>query len=152
MDYEVTADGLERLKAEIEELETTGRADMAAQIKVARGFGDLKENAEYHAAKEAQGHLETRILRLRERLNNAVVVEAAKSGQVAFGSTVELRDEDSGAEKTWTLVSSLEADPRAGKLSMDSPVAQALRGKREGEIAKVQTPRGARAYRVVSVT
>jgi transcription elongation factor GreA len=152
MDYEVTADGLERLKAEIEELETTGRADMAAQIKVARGFGDLKENAEYHAAKEAQGHLETRILRLRERLNNAVVVEAARSGQVAFGSTVALRDEDSGAEKTWTLVSSLEADPRAGKLSMDSPVAQALRGKREGEIAKVQTPRGARAYRVVSVT
>ena len=152
MDYEVTAEGLERLKAEIEELETTGRAQIAAQIKVARGFGDLKENAEYHAAKEAQGHLETRIARLRERLNNAVVVEAASGSEVAFGSTVELRDEASGTEKTWTLVSSLEADPRAGKLSMDSPVAQALRGKRAGDVATVETPRGARAYRVLAVS
>ena len=152
MDYELTADGLERLKAEIDHLETAGRAEIAAQIKVARGFGDLKENAEYHAAKEAQGHLETRIARLRERLNNAVVVEAATGDAVALGSTVALRDEGNGTEKTWTLVSSLDADPRGGKLSMDSPVAQALRGKRAGDVATVATPRGARTYRVLSVS
>ena len=151
-DYELTPDGHERLKAEIQELETTARADMAAQIKVAREFGDLKENAEYHAAKEAQGHLETRIQRLRDRLNHAVIVEAAHGGEVAFGSTVHLRDEQSGAEKTWTLVSSMDADPKTGKLSMDSPVAQALRGKKAGDVASVETPRGVRSYRVVSVS
>jgi len=149
--YETTSEGLERLRAEIHELETTGRAEMAAQIKTAREFGDLKENAEYHAAKEAQGHLETRIARLRERLNHAVVVDSTGGDAVAFGSTVELRDEATGDARTYTLVSSLDADARSGKLSMDSPVAQALRGKKKGDVATVETPRGTRAWRVVSV-
>ena len=150
-DNPMTAEELEALKAELEQLEGQGRAEIAEQIKIARGWGDLKENAEYHAAKEAQGHLETRIARLRERLNHAVVVDSTGGDAVAFGSTVELRDEATGDARTYTLVSSLDADARSGKLSMDSPVAQALRGKKPGDVAAVETLRGTRAWRVVSV-
>ncbi len=150
--YEMTSEGLEALRAQIAELETVGRADMAAQIKTARAFGDLKENAEYHAAKEAQGHLETRIARLRDRLNHAVVVEATGGAVVAFGSVVEVRDEASQATRTYTLVPSLDAAPAQGRLSMDSPFAQALRGLRAGDVATVETPKGARRWRVVSVS
>ena len=152
MDYELTAEGLERLKAEIDHLETTGRADIAAQIKVARGFGDLKENAEYHAAKEAQGMLEARINMLRERLNHAKVVEHTGGGMVTFGSTVQVRDENSGKESTYSLVSAQDAAPGEGKLSVESPMAVALRGKHAGDQATVQTPRGTKVLRVVSVT
>ena len=124
---------------------------MAAQIKTAREFGDLKENAEYHAAKEAQGHLEARITRLRDRYNNAVVVEEARGDLVAFGSVVGVVDELTGAEKTYTLVASLDAAPASGRLSMDSPFAQALRGRRKGDVATVRTPKGERRWRVTSV-
>ncbi len=150
-DYETTAEGLATLRAQLEELETRGRADMAAQIKTARDFGDLKENAEYHAAKEAQGHMEAKIARLRERLNHAVVVERPGGDLVAFGSVVGVVDELTGAEKTYTLVGALDAKPGEGRLSMDSPFAQALRGRREGDVATVRTPRGDRRWRVVSV-
>src|SRR5215212_6369926 len=89
----MTAEGLETLRAELEELETTGREQIAAQIKTAREWGDLKENAEYHAAKEAQAHLETRILKLRERVLGAQVVEVEKTGVIGFGSVVAIEDE-----------------------------------------------------------
>jgi transcription elongation factor GreA len=151
---EMTAEGLAALEAEIARLETEGRAQIAADIKTARDFGDLKENAEYHDAKERQAHLETKILRLRDQLANAVVVaaEPGGGGAVAFGSTVKVRDEGSGKESTYTLVAALEADAAAGKLSVDSPVAQALRGSRAGDVAAVETPRGTRELRVVEVS
>ena len=152
-DHEITAEGLAALEAELARLEGEGRAAIAADIKTAREFGDLKENAEYHDAKDRQAHLETKILRLRAQLASAVVVDTgAGGGAVGVGSTVEVRDEDSGRVTTYTLVSSLEADAATGKISADSPVAQALRGKREGDEATVTTPRGARTLRIVKVT
>jgi transcription elongation factor GreA len=147
----ITAEGLDALRAELEELETTGREQIAAQIRTAREWGDLKENAEYHAAKEAQAHLETKILRLRQKLLGAEVVEVQGGDEVSFGSAVEVEDEQTGKTMTYTLVSSTEASPGEGKLSMDSPVAGALLGKRAGEVARVQTPRGERRFKVVSV-
>ena len=149
--YEMTAEGLAALEAEIERLETEERGRIAEEIKTARGHGDLKENAEYHAAKEAQGHLETRILALRHQLTNAAVVEVGGGDVVAFGSTVTLVDESTGKETTYTLVSAREADAAAGRLSVESPVARALRGKSVGDVATVETPRGGRRLRIVSV-
>jgi transcription elongation factor GreA len=148
----MTAEGLAALRAELEQLESTGREEIAAQIKTAREWGDLKENAEYHAAKEAQAHLETRILKLRERLVSAEVVEVQGGDEVAFGSSVEVEDEATGKKSRYTLVSSNEASPSDGKLSMESPVAGALRGRRAGDVAVVQTPRGERRFKVVSVS
>jgi transcription elongation factor GreA len=148
----MTPEGLEALRSEIEELEGRGRAEMAKQIKTAREWGDLKENAEYHAAKEAQAHLETRILRLRDRLSKAEVVEVTGGDVVGFGSTVEVEDEDGGKRATYKLVSAGEAAPSEGRLSMQSPVAAALQGLRQGDVAVVNTPRGGRRYRVVSVS
>jgi transcription elongation factor GreA len=148
----ITAEGLDALRAELEELETTGRTQIAAQIKTAREWGDLKENAEYHAAKESQAHLETRIIRLREKLLSAQVVEVEGGDEIGFGSKVEIEDEQTGKTLSYTLVSSTEGSPGEGKLSMDSPVAGALRGRRAGDVALVQTPRGERRFKVVSVS
>ncbi len=148
----MTAEGLAAVRAELERLETEGRQQIAAQIKTARGWGDLKENAEYHAAKDAQAHLETRILQLREQVLTARVVEAAEGGDVvSFGSTVEVEDEASGRRMSYRLVSQHEASPSDGLLAFDSPVGTALRDKRVGEVAVVATPRGERRLRVVSI-
>jgi transcription elongation factor GreA len=149
---QMTAEGLEALRAELAKLEGEGRRQIAEQIKTAREWGDLKENAEYHAAKEAQAHLETRIAVLRERETNAEVVEAAGGGDVvSFGSTVEVEFESTGKRQTFTLVSSLDAAPAEGRLSTDSPMAAALSGRRAGESATVKTPRGDQALKVISV-
>jgi transcription elongation factor GreA len=148
----MTPQSLEALRAEIAELEGPAREEIARQIKTAREWGDLKENAEYHAAKEAQAHLETRIARLRTRLVSAEVVEVTGGDVVAFGSKVEVEDEESGRRTAYTLVSAGESAPTEGRLSMSSPVAAALQGLRAGDVAKVQTPRGERRYRVVTVT
>ena len=150
--YEMIAEGLAALKAEVERLETHERRQIADEIKTARGHGDLKENAEYHAAKEAQGHLETRILALRHQLSNASVVEVRSGDVVAFGSVVTVVDESTGREITYSLVSSLDADASEGKLSAESPVAQALRGKSVGDVASVRTPRSERRLRVLAVS
>jgi transcription elongation factor GreA len=148
----MTAEGFEALRAEVEELESEGRAQIAAQIKTAREWGDLKENGEYHAAKEAQAHLETRIAQLRQRLKNAEIVEVAHGGDVvAFGTTVALTDEQTGKELRYTLVSQRDASAAEGKLSAESPVAMALRGLRVGDVAVVTTPRGERRLRVDSI-
>ncbi len=147
----MTAEGLEALKAEINELEGPGRDAIASQIKTAREWGDLKENAEYHAAKEAQAHLETKIKVLRHKMQTAVIVEAAGGDVVGFGSTVEVEDE-SGKRATYTLVSSMDAAPAKGMLSVESPVAHALTGKRAGATANVPTPRGHRALKIVTVS
>jgi transcription elongation factor GreA len=148
----ITRAGLAALEAEIAELETRGRREMAARILAARELGDLSENADYHIAKEDQAHLETKIKRLRERRTNARVVEtdAAASGAAAFdfGSTAEVLDEESGRVHTWTIVGSTEANLAQGKLSVQSPVATALLGCAVGESVQVRTPRGMRGYRV----
>ena len=151
-DNPMTADELEELRAELAQLEGPARVDIAEQIKTARGWGDLKENAEYHAAKEAQAHLETKILKLRERVMTAKVVEVAGGDVVDYGSTVEVEDEKTGGRSTYTLVSSREAAPAQGLLSMESPMAAALRNRRAGDQAVVQTPRGSRTLRIVSVS
>jgi transcription elongation factor GreA len=145
----ITAEGLEGLRAELEGLETAGRQAMAERINAARQLGDLKENAEYHIAKDDQAHLETRIKRLRQRLRNAVVVEADTSATtIAFGRTAEVVDEESGRVHTWTIVGPTEADLAQGKLSAESPVARALLGRGPGDAVAVQTPRGTRSYRI----
>ncbi|HZO36682.1 MAG TPA: transcription elongation factor GreA, partial [Solirubrobacteraceae bacterium] len=133
----------------IDDLEGRGRAEMAARIRAARELGDLSENADYHIAKEDQAHLETRIVRLQARLRSARVVEVESGGNVvAFGGTVTVTDEESGNEATYTIVGPTEADMASGKLSAESPVAQALLGKAVGDVAVVETPRGARRLRV----
>ena len=149
----ITPEGLERLKAEVEEMETTGRREGAERIRIAREWGDLKENAEYHDAKNSLALLERRIAVLRERLDNAVVVEpaAGNGGAVAFGSTVEVVDSENERSMEFTLVGSTEADLSAGLLSADSPMARALMGRREGDEVKVPVPRGTRKMRVVRV-
>ena len=145
----ITPEGLEQLKAELEDLETNGRRAIADRILSARQHGDLSENAEYHAAKEDQAHLETKIARLTERLRNATVVEADSSaGVVTFGGTVHVVDEESGREAAYTIVGPTEADLASGKLSAESPVAVALMGAAPGDTVEVATPRGARRLRV----
>ena len=148
----ITAEGLEALKADLHELETAGRQKMAKRIEAARSLGDLKENAEYHIAKDDQAHLETKILRLRERLRAAVVVEtSADSDSFAFGQTAEVRDLATEQVHTWTIVGPTEANLREGKLSAESPVAAALLGRGEGDEVEVETPGGSRRYRVERV-
>lgn len=145
----ITADGLAALRAELAELETSTRAEMAARIKAARELGDLKENADYHLAKDAQAHLETKIARLRRRLMDAVVVEVEDDGNAfAFGRTAEVLDEATGSIHLWTLVGPTEADLAQGRLSAESPVGQALVGRSEGEVVEVPTPKGPRSYRI----
>lgn len=147
----ITAEGLAQLKSELEELEGPARERIAQRLKVARELGDLKENAEYHIAKEDQAHLETKIQRLREREKNAVVVEVESGGDTfAFGSTAELTD-DSGRTHTWTLVGSTEANLAEGRLSAESPVGQALRDRAVGEEVRIATPKGERIFTINSV-
>ena len=149
----ITAEGLQTLEAELEALEGDGRRAIAERIKTAREWGDLKENSEYHDAKNEQAHLETKIARLRERIAGAVIVEeeAASSGVVGLGSTVVVRDGE-GAEQTWQIVSSHDAAPREGRLSVESPTATALLGRSEGEETSVTLPRGTRTLTVLSVS
>jgi transcription elongation factor GreA len=144
----ITPAGLAALKSELEELETEGRRAMGERLLSARSLGDLKENAEYHIAKDDQAHLETRIKRLRARLRDAVAVESSDEATFAFGRTAEVREEDSGQVHIWTIVGPTEADVTQGRLSAESPVASALLGHAPGEAVEVETPRGPRKYRI----
>jgi transcription elongation factor GreA len=150
----ITAEGVEQLRAELHRLETEERAKVVAQIKTAREWGDLKENSEYHAAKDAQSHLETRILRLREKLLNAEVVEAgvASDGTARLGATVTYEDERGGQVQSVRLVASHEANPSAGALSVESPIGAALNGRRVGDVAEVTTPKRVRRLRITAVS
>ena len=142
----ITEAGLAALTAEVAELETVGRREIAARIRTARSHGDLKENGEYHAAKEDQAHLETRIRRLRQRLRDAVVVHAAEglAPAFAFGRSAEVRDERTGEVHTWTLVGAGEADRTRGRLSVQSPVGKALLDQPPGATVEVPVPGGTR--------
>ena len=150
---EMTAVELQRLRHELNELESDGRSEIAARIKTAREWGDLKENGEYHAAKEAQAHLETRILRLREQVRAAVVVDEHASGDdVRHGTTIEVTDLGKGGTQTFKIVSPNEANPKAGLISSTSPVALALIGRRTGDEVEIPIPAGVRRLRVDSIS
>ena len=150
----ITAEGLEALRAEIADLEGRGRREIAARIKTAKEWGDLKENSEYHDARNDQAHLETKILRLRANELAAEVVDASMVGGSAiarFGSVVTFRDEAKGTETTYTLVSGPEAKPAEGLVSIDSPVGRALAGAKAGGVVTVTSPRGQRTLTVLTV-
>jgi transcription elongation factor GreA len=143
----ITEEGIAALREEVQELEGPARTKMAARIKVAREEGDLKENAEYHIAKEDQAHLETKIKRLRERLRTAVVVEVDDAADTfAFGRTAEVFDEAKDEVNTWTLVGSTEASLAEGRLSAESPIGRALRDAKVGKPIEIETPRGSRTF------
>ena len=148
----MTAEAHSALQAELEHLETVARREIADRIKTAREWGDLKENSEYHDAKNDQAHLETKILRIREQLLNADVREVeAQTDVVGFGSRVEVEDAGSGRQTSYTLVSAPEAAPAEGKLSIDSPVGKALVGARVGSTVKLDTPRGTRELKILAI-
>lgn len=150
----MTAEGVEKLRAELHRVETEERAKVVEQIKTAREWGDLKENSEYHAAKDAQSRLETRILRLREALLNAEVVEAGAGtdGRARLGATVTFEDDEGGRARSVRLVASHEADPSAGALSVESPIGAALNGGGVGQVVEVNTPKGVRRLRITAVS
>jgi transcription elongation factor GreA len=155
MSDQITPEGYEALKAEVAELEGPARREIAERIKTAREWGDLKENSEYHDAKNEQAMLERRIAILTSRLRNAEVVRAPKaSGEVAVGTTVELLDvsqPDTPRTLTYRLVGATEADLSEGRLSVESPLAQAALGRRAGDVIVARAPRGERRYEIVSV-
>ncbi|WP_341701849.1 transcription elongation factor GreA [Ferrovibrio sp.] len=149
----MTAAGYQRLEDELKHLKSVERPAVIRAISEAREHGDLSENAEYHAAKERQGWIETRVLELEDKLRRAEVIDVSKlSGdKVKFGATVVLSDEDSGEESTYQIVGADEADIKAGLLSITAPLARALVGKAEGDSVEVTTPGGAKAYEIISV-
>lgn len=148
----MSAAELQALRAELAELESAGRAQIAARIKTAREWGDLKENGEYHAAKEAQAHLETRILRLREQLRNAEVVEQSSRGEVVqHGSTVTVFEAATDSRRSYRIVAPSEARRGDGALSSASPLARALLGRRVGEQVQVAAPSRTRLLVIESI-
>jgi len=148
----MTSAAYERLQVDIAALEGEGRREKAERIGIAREWGDLKENAEYHAAKEDAAMLEAKIARMREQLRSAEIVEAAAGGEAAgMGSTVTYSDEQTGGEATHRLVPGVEADPSGGLLSIDSPVGRVLAGSSVGEVRTLETPGGTRTMRIVAI-
>jgi transcription elongation factor GreA len=150
----ITAAGLRRLKDELKQLTSVDRIKISQEIEVARAHGDLRENAEYHAAKEKQGHIEGRIENINGWLARAEVIDVSKfkgTTKVVFGATVELMDLENEKRVTYRLVGELEADLKKRWISITSPVASALVGKTVGDAAMVQSPGGAREYEIVKV-
>ncbi len=150
----LTKSGYEKLKAELEELKTTGRADAARAIAEARAQGDLSENAEYDAAKEAQGMLELRISELETLLANARILDESQvdTSQVAIFSNVTVKNLKTGKELTYKLVSETEADIKQMKISVSSPIGAGLLGKKRGEVARISTPGGVLEFEVLNIS
>lgn len=150
----MTVEGATRLKAELHRLKTVERPAVIQAIADARSHGDLSENADYDAANERQGFIEGRISEVESKLANAQIIDPAAldaDGRVVFGSTVEIEDVASGDRKAYQIVGDDEADIKASKISVNSPIARALIGKSEGDTADVQAPGGVRSYEVVAV-
>jgi transcription elongation factor GreA len=150
----MTARGAETLRAELKRLKSEVRPAVIKAIAEARGHGDLSENAEYHAAREQQGFIEGRIKEIEHKLASAEVIDPARlpnTGKVVFGASVELEDQSDGARVVYQVVGEDEADIRAGRISVTSPIARALVGKAEGEIVDVAAPGGTRSYEIVAV-
>ena len=150
----MTPSGLRKLKEELKHLQSVERGKISREIEVARAHGDLRENAEYHAAKEKQSHIEGRILAIGDWLARAEVIDPKKLGgdKVVFGATVELLDVESDKTVSYRLVGELEADLKKRWIAVTSPVARALIGKRIGDIATVQSPGGVREYEVQAIS
>ncbi len=149
-----TQEGLEKLKKELHELRTKGRADIARQIAEAREKGDLSENAEYDAAKEAQGLLELKIAKLEELISNARLMDESNIdvSKVSIFSTVKIKNKKTKAVMTYTLVSQEEADLKAGKISIESPIGKGLLGKSVGDVAKIQVPAGELELEILEIS
>jgi transcription elongation factor GreA len=149
----MTRAGAEALKRELKRLKSVDRPKNVQDIAVAREHGDLRENAEYHAAKERQSHLDGRIKMLEDRLARAQIIDVSKlSGErVVFGATVKLEDSDSGAKAQYTIVGETEADLKKGRISIASPIARGLIGRQVGDTVKVRTPGGEREYEILEV-
>lgn len=149
-----TQEGLQRLKDELNELKTKGRTDIARQIAEARDKGDLSENAEYDAAKDAQGMLEMKIAKLEEIVGNARVLDESKldTSKVSILSKVKIKNKQNGAEMTYTLVSEEEADLKSGKISVKSPIGKGLLGKKVGETAEIKAPAGTMKFEIIDIS
>ncbi|GGA75831.1 transcription elongation factor GreA [Arenimonas soli] len=150
----LTTQGAARLREELEHLKSVKRPAVISAIAEARAHGDLKENAEYHAAREQQGFIEGRIQELEYTLSHAQLIDVSTlnaGSRVVFGATVELADCDSGDEVTYQIVGDLEADIKKGLVSVSSPLARALIGKHEGDTVTIQAPAGTRDYDIVAV-
>lgn len=149
----LTYEGLKNMEAELENLKTVRRKDVAEKIKEARGQGDLSENAEYDAAKEEQAEIEARIVQLEKMLRNAEVIDEEEGAKdtVSLGATVKLLDIEFEEEMEYTIVGSAEADPMNGRISNESPVGMALIGHKEGEIVSIDTPDGAVEFKVLKI-
>jgi transcription elongation factor GreA len=150
----MTLRGAERLRAELKHLKTVSRPEVIRAIAEARGHGDLSENAEYHAAREQQGFIEARINEIEGKLGSAEIIDPAtlpNTGRVVFGAVVELEEQQEGVRVVYQLAGEDEADIRAGRISISSPIARALVGKSQGEVVEVATPGGTRSYEIVAV-
>jgi transcription elongation factor GreA len=150
----LTAHGAEKLREELRELKNVARPRVIEAIAEARAHGDLKENAEYHAAREQQSFIEGRINEISNKLGNAQIIDVTAiepSGKVIFGVTVDLSDEETGDEVTYQIVGEDEADIKEGKISVTSPIARALIGKELGDIAEVQTPGGVKEFEILAI-
>ncbi|MFP7721540.1 transcription elongation factor GreA [Lysobacter sp. A3-1-A15] len=155
MQAPLTIQGAKRLRAELEELKSVKRPAVISAIAEARAHGDLKENAEYHAAREQQGFIEGRIKQLEAELSHAQVIDVSKlnaGSRVVFGAVVELADTDTDEETRYQIVGDLEADIKQGLIAVSSPVARALIGKHEGDSVTIQAPGGTREYEIVGVS
>jgi transcription elongation factor GreA len=150
----MTSRGAEALRAELKRLKTEARPSVIKAIAEARAHGDLSENAEYHAAREQQSFIEGRIKEIEMKLGNAEVIDPSKltnTGKVVFGAVVELEDQDDGTRVVYQVVGEDEADIRAGRISISSPIARALVGKSQDEVVDVAAPGGIRSYEIVAV-
>lgn len=150
----LTTQGAQRLRAELEELKSVKRPAVIAAIAEARAHGDLKENAEYHAAREQQGFIEGRIKQLESELSHAQVIDVATlnaGSKIVFGAKVVLADVETDEEKRYQIVGDLEADIKQGLIAISSPVARALIGKHEGDSVTIEAPGGTREYEIVGV-
>ncbi|MFO1401210.1 MAG: transcription elongation factor GreA [Steroidobacteraceae bacterium] len=150
----MTARGAEQLRAELKRLKGEDRPRVIKAIAEARSHGDLSENAEYHAAREQQGFIEGRIREIEARLSTAEVIDVAAlnaGGKVVFGATVDLEDQDDGSKASYQIVGEDEADIRAGRISVGSPIARALIGKSGGDVVEVAAPGRTRSYEIVAV-
>ena len=150
----LTVRGAERLREELKTLKFEQRPKVIEAIAIARSHGDLKENAEYHAAREQQGIMEARIRDIESKLSNAQIIDVTKvhaDGKIVFGTTVDLMDDQSGNEMTYQIVGEDEADIKHGLISVTSPIARALIGKAEGDEVIVETPGGSKHYEILEV-
>ena len=150
--FPMTAEGLKKLREELENLKNSERPNVIKAISEAREHGDLSENAEYHSAREKQSFIEGRIKEIEAIISLADVIDPTTlSGSIKFGATVTLVDEDTDEEKTWQIVGEHEANIEAGLLNIKSPIARALIGKDEGDSVEVKTPGGEKAYEILKI-